>query len=204
MKDIKVVAFDCDGVMFDTEDANKAYYNKILTRFGKPRITKKQFEYAQMHTADESISYLFENKETYEAAQAYRKTLSYYPFIKYMVIEPHLKSILKWLGTFSKTAIATNRTDTMSGVLKEFTLEEYFELVVTALDVAHPKPHPESLQKILHHFNAEPHQAIYIGDSKLDELAATSAGIPLIAYNNQNLSADYHIKSLKELKQILA
>ena len=29
MKNIKVVAFDCDGVMFDTMKANMAYYNQI-------------------------------------------------------------------------------------------------------------------------------------------------------------------------------
>ncbi|MBW1841164.1 MAG: hypothetical protein JRI75_05165, partial [Deltaproteobacteria bacterium] len=52
MKDIVVVAFDCDGVMFDTTRANMAYYNRILNHFGKPDMTPEQFSFAHMHTAD--------------------------------------------------------------------------------------------------------------------------------------------------------
>jgi beta-phosphoglucomutase-like phosphatase (HAD superfamily) len=36
MKNTCVVAFDCDGVLFDTEAANWAYYNHILGHFGRP------------------------------------------------------------------------------------------------------------------------------------------------------------------------
>ncbi len=42
MKNIEVVAFDCDGVMFDTINANMAYYNKILEHFGRPAMTPQQ------------------------------------------------------------------------------------------------------------------------------------------------------------------
>ena len=28
LNDVRVVAFDCDGVMFDTGDANRAYYGR--------------------------------------------------------------------------------------------------------------------------------------------------------------------------------
>ena len=41
MKNIKVVAFDCDGVMFDTTKANIAYYNQILDHFDRPTNPKK-------------------------------------------------------------------------------------------------------------------------------------------------------------------
>ncbi len=66
-----------------------------------------------------------------------------------------------------------------------------------------PKPHPESLIKIVEHFGIKPSQAIYVGDSVLDEMAAKAAGIPLVAYNNKDLSADYHITNLKELEEML-
>ena len=102
-----------------------------------------------------------------------------------------------------KTAIATNRTDTVNGLLNEFNLNGYFDLVVTSSDVQFPKPHPDPLLKILAYFQVEPYQAIYVGDSHLDELAATSAGMPLVAYRNQRLSSACHIESLKELEAII-
>ena len=203
MNNIKVVAFDCDGVMFDTVKANTAYYNSVLRHFNKSDMTPEQFAYSHMHTADEAMSNLFDDEKMLEAAQTYRKNMSYLPFLKYMEIEPYLKPLLERLRPKYRTAVATNRTDTMKRVLIEHTLEDCFDIVVTALDVKRPKPHPDELLKILEHFQIEPRQAIYVGDSELDEIAAKSAGIPIIAYNNKSLSANFHINSLKEIEDIL-
>jgi len=62
---------------------------------------------------------------------------------------------------------------------------------------------PDALLKILKHFQIKPHQAIYVGDSQLDELAAKSAGIPLVAFRNKALISDYHIENLKQLEKLL-
>lgn len=203
MKDIKVVAFDCDGVLFDSVKANSYYYNNILAHFDRPAMTPEQFTYTHMHTAKQALAYLFEDRHKFDAAIDYCKKISYLPFIKYMQVEPYLKILLQRLRPEYKTAIATNRTDTMNRVLIEHDLEDCFDLVVSALDVAHPKPCPDELIKILNHFKIQPHEAIYVGDSQLDEIAAKAAGISLVAYNNNSLSADYHIESLKELEEIL-
>jgi phosphoglycolate phosphatase-like HAD superfamily hydrolase len=71
------------------------------------------------------------------------------------------------------------------------------------LDVKHPKPHPESLIKILDHFELSPQEAIYIGDSQIDESAAKAAGIPLVAYKNPMLSAAYNVRHFKEIEDLL-
>ena len=76
-------------------------------------------------------------------------------------------------------------------------------MVVSALDVDNPKPAPDMLVKILEHYTIAPQQAIYVGDSQLDEEAACAAGVPLIAYNNPGLSAEYHIDRLIQVKEIL-
>ena len=91
----------------------------------------------------------------------------------------------------------------MDKLLAEFNLDGYFDLVVTSTDVKHPKPHPEGLLKILNHFGLAPHQAIYIGDSQVDELAARAAKMPLAAYRNRELEADFYIDNLGELEQLL-
>jgi len=203
MNDLKVVAFDCDGVMFDSVQSNMDYYNSILNHFGKSKMTPGQFAHAHMHTANEVLGNLFDDPETLEAAHVFRKKMSYWPFIKGMKIEPDLKDLLEKIRPKYKTAIATNRSDTMQGILVEHGLAGYFDFVVCALDVKNPKPHPESLIKIVEHFNIKPSQAIYVGDSVLDEMAAKGAGITLVSYNNEVLSAQYHISRLRELEEIL-
>ena len=203
MNKIKVVAFDCDGVMFDTTNANTAYYNQVLRAMGKPALTREQFEYVHMHTVDSSLSFLFKDEKTLKEAHIYRKQMGYRPFIKEMVEEPGLKPLLIKLRPQYKTAVATNRTDTMDAVLKTFDLEHRFDLVVTASDVKQPKPHPEILDKIIAHFEVTPNEVVYVGDSELDEQAAKAAKVPLIAYQNPKLSSQYQISSLLEISRIL-
>lgn len=203
MHKFRVVVFDCDGVLFDTEAANWNYYNHILKHFGKPALTKEQFAYAHQHTLKETMVYLFNDPKSIAAAYDYRKTLDYSAYIKLLKVEPDLVPLLKKIRPKLKTAIATNRSDTMNHLLAEFGLTKYFDLVVTSIDIQHPKPSPDALLKILDHFNIEPHQALYVGDSQVDVEAARSAKIPFVAFRNEMLPTQLHIGNLKELEQIL-
>lgn len=203
MKGIKVVAFDCDGVLFDTEEANWAYYNHILKHFGRPTMTAEQFAYAHQHTLNESIAYLFKDPEAIAAVYNYRKTMDYSAYLKLLKIEPDLVPLLTRIRPRLKTAIATNRSDTMKRLLAEFGLTEYFDLVVTSIDIRRPKPYPDALFKILDHFGIEAHQAVYVGDSPVDAEAARAAKISFVAFRNETLPTEYHIGSLKALEKIL-
>jgi phosphoglycolate phosphatase len=203
MKGIKVVAFDCDGVLFDTEEANWAYYNHILKHFGRPTMTPEQFAYAHQHTLNESIAYLFKDPEAIAAVYNYRKTMDYSTYLKLLKIEPDLIALLTRIRPRLKTAIATNRSDTMKRLLAEFGLTEYFDLVVTSFDIRRPKPYPDALFKILDHFGIEAHQAVYVGDSQVDAEAARAAKIRFVAFRNETLPSEYHIGSLKALEEIL-
>ncbi|MGB5424190.1 MAG: HAD-IA family hydrolase [Desulfobacterales bacterium] len=202
-KEVKAVVFDCDGVMFDTVKANTAYYDHILRHFSKPDMTPEQFAYTHMHTVDQALAYLFDDAAQLAQARDFRKQMSYLPFLQFMEIEPGLKPLLRHLKPRYHTAVATNRTDTMNRVLRNHGLEDAFDLVVTALDVANPKPHPDQLNKILDHFALAPDQIIFIGDSELDAAAARAAGVAFVAYANQGLSADFHIERLRQVEDIL-
>jgi HAD superfamily hydrolase (TIGR01509 family) len=201
--DIRVVAFDCDGVMFDTRSANRHYYNQILAHLGRPPMTGEQFAFVHMHTVDNSLAYLFEDPADLRKAQEFRSRMGYEPFLPYMQIEPTLRDLLGSLRPRYRTAIATNRTNTMGPLLEAFHLEDDFDLVVCASDVARPKPHPDVLLKILAHFGVEPRQVVYIGDSKLDEEAADAAGVTFVAYGDDGLGGAFRIRKLAELSALL-
>ncbi len=190
--------------MFDTEDANRSFYNRILARFNKPPLTAEQFAFAQMHTVEEAMALLFPDASERRAAHDHRKAVGYRPFIPFMKMEPRLKPLLRRLRPAFKTAVATNRTDTLPHVLEEFDLNGDFDLVVSALDVDRPKPAPDQLIKIMRHFQISPEELIYVGDSQVDAAAARAAGVSFIAYGNPSLTADYHISGLKEIEDILS
>jgi len=204
MNTIHIVIFDCDGVLFDTAGINKAYYNRVLAHMGRPKMTDEEFAYVHAHTGDESIAYLFDDEESFHAAQAFRGSMNYMEFIPDMEIEPHLKPLIKTLRPRYKTAIVTNRTDTMPAIMSEYDLKGDFDMVVTAWDVRNPKPDPEGLVKVLDHFRFRPEEAIYVGDTQVDEAAAAAAGIPFVAYANPALEAAYHIRNLGEIQSIIS
>jgi HAD superfamily hydrolase (TIGR01509 family) len=203
MKNVKAVIYDCDGVMIDTAQANRVYYSRILQNFGRPAVTDEQFAFVHMHTVTDSIAYLFPDKATLAAAHDFRKSMDYNQYLKDLTLEPDLLPLLAKLRPQIKTAIATNRTDTMNRLLAEFNLDGCFDLVVTSSDVKRPKPHPDVLLKVLDYFVLKPFQTIYIGDSPVDETAARAAGIPLVAFRNRELSSGCHIDTLKELEVLL-
>jgi phosphoglycolate phosphatase len=117
--------------------------------------------------------------------------------------EPHVRETLIKLRPTYATAIATNRGKSLPLVLRVLGLEGLFDLTVSSYEVSRPKPHPECLWKILGHFQAEPQEALYVGDSQVDRLTAREAGVPFVAYKNPALEADYAIQDHLELWQVL-
>ncbi len=207
-QDVRIVIFDCDGVMFDSKKLNKAYYNALLERLGLSRLSEDEEDYVHMHTMTECVELVLNNrgeegKRHLPTGLAVMQKIDYRQFLELMTIEPSLKEVLEYLRPCYRTAIATNRTTTMALVMETWGLSQLFDMVVTALDVENPKPHPEALLKILGRFSLTPDQAVYVGDSELDREAAVRANIPFFSYRNPRLDAVRHLSSLSELKPLL-
>lgn len=192
---IKLVAFDCDGVLFDSRQANIAFYNDILARFEQPRMDLEAEDFVHSHTVWESLEHIFQGYHNLTAVRSYCRNFDYSPFIPMMVEEPHLREFLEFLRPACFTALATNRATTTDAVLSYHRLTDRFDLVVSAQDVVRPKPHPESFERILSHFGLTPREAIYIGDSEVDQAFAVNAGVPLVAFRNPRLQAAYYLES---------
>lgn len=198
-----VAVFDCDGVMFDSRQSNINYYNHVRHHFSLPSLTEDEISYVHMHTADESIKYIFNETKLTDRALKYRDRMDYRPFMSDMIIEPDLKDLLKTLKPKIGLAVATNRSNTIGEVLKTHDLEKYFDIVVSSLDVNHPKPHPESIFKILDFFQADQNHCIYIGDSKIDYQTARSSRVIFVSYRNPELKADFQIRRLRGILDVM-
>jgi HAD superfamily hydrolase (TIGR01509 family) len=202
-ENFKVIVFDCDGVIFDSKEANIAFYNHVLANFGRPPMNKEEIEHVHVSTFDGAIRKLFRDDPQSFDALAYCKQMDFGPFIKLTRVEPHLKELLSHIRPCYRTAIATNRGEDLESSLQAFGLDKDFDLVVSALDVTHPKPHPESLLKIIKHFGVRPEEVLYIGDSDVDGEAASRAGVFFVAYKNAQIEADFHIEDFLEVLECL-
>jgi phosphoglycolate phosphatase len=199
----QVIIYDCDGVLIDSRESNRAFYNHILSRFGLPPLTDEQLEVVHVSTAQGAINYLFQDQPALEEAQAYQRTINNDPFLALLKLTPHIREVLVHLRSRYHTAIATNRGKSLPLALKTLGIADYFDLTISAYDVTRPKPHPECLSKILTHFRLAPEAALYIGDAALDQEVAAAADVPFAAYKNPGLKARYHLQDHLDLLQIL-
>ena len=201
---LKLIIFDCDGVMFDSCAANRAYYNHMLEAFDCPLMNEEELGYVHIHNVFDSVNHIFRNHTHIDMTEVekYRRQLDYSSFFKYMTIAPDLREFLRAVTPNYHRAISTNRTNTMDMILDTFGLRDSFEIVMTASNSPRPKPAPDALHIILKHFGLSVEEAIFIGDSTVDRDHCASMGMKLIAFNNPQLEASYHVKNFMEILQL--
>jgi phosphoglycolate phosphatase len=193
---IRCVIYDCDGVLLDSFESNRRFYNYFRTTLGRPPLTEEELKYAHTHTTHEAIHHIFggDPNLTKQALELLSKA-DPEDSLRYLKLEPNLLPTLKALkGKGIRRAISTSRTASMKPIMEKFELGPYFDLVITALDVQNPKPHPESIEKIIRTFSLEKEEAIFVGDSEIDRQAAGSAGVKFIAYKNKEIAANAFIE----------
>ncbi len=203
LRGIYAVIFDCDGVLFDSRQANANFYNHLLSYFGLPLMKDEDLTFVHMHTAERSVQHIFRGTPYIEAAQAYRSGMDYAPFIQDMVMEPGLMEVLQALRPQFRLGIATNRSNTIPQVLETHGLGPFFDIVVSSLDVKRPKPDPEALHRILAFFGISPREALYIGDSLVDSETARAARVPFASYKNDEIQADFQLNHIAEVLDLL-
>lgn len=182
---IKAVIYDCDGVLFDSFEANFAFYGQIMERFGQKPLDRGDCDLMRVlhtHCNKDVLSRLFCDDDTVARARAFSAGIDYRKLFPLMVMEQGLRETLEALKGRVELAVCTNRASSMEMLLKDFGLDGYFSCVMTAARVENPKPHPEPLLKVLEHYGIAPGEALFVGDSEVDRQAADAAGVPFVAY----------------------
>ena len=203
---IKCVIYDCDGVLFDSLEANGRLYSDICASLGRPPLTGEELKYIHMHTVYEAIHFISRDDPALEKrALELLKQIDLRNYIPYLKMEPHLLLTLDELAKRGiRRAISTNRTTSMPHVMEKFNLAPYFDMVVTALDVSRPKPHPESVGKILEAFHLHRDEALFVGDSEVDQQTAESSGVRFVAYKNRAIRHDAMIEDHLEVLNLIS
>ncbi len=184
MAEIKVLVFDCDGVLFNSMQANIAYYNAILGYFKQQPIESVEDDRAaicHMGSSPQVFAALLGEDRVADAMQVAQQ-IDYAGFFPELIPEPYLYECLEELAQYLPLAVATNRRGGMHDIATYFNLDLYFSHLVTSCDVSRPKPYPDMLHRVATLAGCESGELAYVGDSEYDRLAAQRSGAVFISY----------------------
>lgn len=178
---IQLVILDCDGVLFDSSDANIAFYDSILEKLGQSPLDHTGRELCHRLSGPQLWTHLFAaNPALHERAKAAAAQADYSPFYQLMRPMPALEETLARLSAHCPLALATNRGRTVAGVLRNFALERFFSIWIGILDVPRPKPAPDLLLACLERARVDAGAAVFVGDTSVDHDAAAAAAVPYV------------------------
>jgi len=202
---IRCVIYDCDSVLFDSLEANTKLYNDLCALVGRVPLREEELQYVHTHTVYEAIHFIFGKENDLEKkALESLKQVDLRNYLIYLKMEPHLFQTLEKLKEKGiLRVINTNRTTSMKYIMEKYDLWQYFEMVVTALDVKNPKPNPESIEKIIEAFKLKKEEIVFVGDSDVDQQTAKSSGIKFVAYKNKEIANDAYINDHLDLLNCL-
>ena len=184
---IKLVVFDFDGVLVDSNQAfAQAYrsaaeragisgdfaYDDIKCHFGKPYIEVFRNS-SRLPTEDGDLEKLYDNFVDITSSEDFTSSVK------------HIKGVKRSLSNLKKSvrlAVGSGNSRRMlNGLLSKLGLSRYFDLVVSGDDVKKGKPSPDMLLKAMKHFRVKPRETVYVGDSGCDIIAAKRAGMRSVA-----------------------
>ena len=214
----KLIIFDADGTIWDSEKDVFLAFNHTLTNNGNKEVTKEEFQkLAGLDLGEMFKRILSKDKETL-ANEYVKKYREYYidegHYADETTLFENVKEILENLKKQGfHMAIASGKPKRILDKMVEcFHLNE-FELVLgTGESCFKPKPDPEVLNYIMNELNVSKKDAVMVGDTKADITAGKNAGMDTIAvtYGYEKIdilkmaNPTYMIEDFKRLEEIIA
>lgn len=189
----KAFIFDLNGTMIDDMDFHIRAWHSILTSLGA-ELSLEQVKLECYGKNEELLERIFPGRFSNEEMQRMilQKEQTYQ-----LEFKPHLK-LIAGLASFLQKAHAESipmgigsaaLPMNINYVLDGLQIRHYFKAIVSAVDVAFSKPHPETFLSCAKQLGVEPSNCIVFEDSPKGVLAAKMAGMQSVILTTMH-SAD--------------
>lgn len=201
---IKLVVYDCDGVLVDSDAAIIKYYTWMAAACGVPpsRFDVENPEVRSRLLSNTELDILeyfangdidFKNKMI-EAIKRDKEMLGYKGDVLDFTGVEIKPNIIETLDKLKKDgyllAVNSNRGNSLPHLLEHFGMLHFFSLYVCSAHDIKPKPAPDGLYHICESLSVDREHTIFIGDSAADYYAAKNANIKFLAYEKELFDAE--------------
>lgn len=175
----KTILFDLDGTLIDSTEAILEAFDGACEDVNSQKFPHDKIKKLIGYPLDEMFSMLAQDcSKALDFVQAYK--IRYRPISKpKTTLLPRAKEAVELATTFARCAVVTTKTAQYSQeLLDHLGIGDSFEILIGRDSVEYPKPHPEPILKALEFMKIPPSNDVFmIGDTKLDLLCATAAGV---------------------------
>lgn len=200
---IDLVIFDADGVLFDSDASNVAYYNAIYAQMDEPLLDADEAAKAISYSSEQVFALRTRGDEAkLGRMKEISRTVDSAPFLKLLRPPFELRPFMLELRRRFRLGLATNRSGTVPALVEHLELADIFDAIACARDRVRPKPAPDILNLCIERAGVPRERAVYVGDSPIDRVAALEAGVHFIAVGPR-VEHDLRIASIAELPAAL-
>lgn len=208
---IKLVIFDCDGILIESEPLQNRAYRQAFKEIADFDISEEDYALnvtclgkKAVDYADEFIKY---NAEETKKAVRKRKTEIYEKLIdNELEIVPGVENLIKDIkGKVPIIVVSASRMDSVIKGISKFNLQAYFDKIQSCVIDGVNYPKGEVLHKVIKEIGASPEETVIIEDTPKGLKAAKEAGIMCIICRKPYSKgmdfseADLVVDSIKEL-----
>lgn len=184
-KQYKAVIFDFDMTLADSAGVIVALLNDTAEKFGYSRLPFQEVLPCVGNTHENMLSYITgeTDREKIMNMRIYYREISRTEMPRRTEFFPGTEECLKGLKSRGiKTGILSLKLkEILLASLEKHHLTGYIDQILGCEDVEAPKPDPSGLIKMLELLEIAAEEALYIGDSILDEGTARNAGVDFCA-----------------------
>lgn len=86
---VRCVIYDCDGVLFDSLEANRRLYNDLCASVGRLPLSEEELTYVHCHTVFEAVHFMFRHDDGLEQkALELLKGVDFREYIVFLKMNP--------------------------------------------------------------------------------------------------------------------